>query len=439
MEREEKVEKVQRLLTAYRKTKEMSEREPVTWELHPGTDIARRWTVVTSAYSGLEQTLKYLIAEEKAYTIRELVDLAGQINENADDKERKKYPYRTHNLKWLFSRLREPTQEVVREYFRRFQSLHSYIGIETVDQFLEEVSGPGGTGYERWRYTLIEDRQLPRNSPEALVAIWGTCVAIAEERVWELRRVRMPDEKLAWELSQELESFMLNVSIDRQNAGEPFQDIAPEIRAWLWKGGHPLNAFAEVLWSYSKYGSYGAANVSDWLSDTIKRWATNILTNPAVAGLTSLRAFVERAQGHMQKGASIRWNPKAKRFETVPWSLGIRFQRDLPQNASAIRDPTRQGIRVRALWKAAKESGYRILENREFAGPPDSDVWFCTLEVQAENEKGRVQSILSIWERPNEDHDRLYLVEECPREAMSQQVCVWVVAVCRERLVATWN
>ena len=158
---------------------------------------------------------------------------------------------------------------------------------------------------------------------------------------------------------------------------------------------------------YSKYGSYGAANVSDWLSDTIKRWATNILTNPAVAGLTSLRAFVERAQGHMQNGASIRWNPKAKRFETVPWSLGIRFQRDLPQNASAIRDPTRQGIRVRALWKAAKESGYRILENRAFAGPPDPDVWFCTLEVQAENEKGRVQSILSMWERPNEDHDRL--------------------------------
>ena len=57
MSREEKIEKVQRLLTAHRKTKQVLENEPVTWELHPGTDIARNWTVITAAYSGLEQTI----------------------------------------------------------------------------------------------------------------------------------------------------------------------------------------------------------------------------------------------------------------------------------------------------------------------------------------------------------------------------------------------
>ena len=74
MTRKERIEKVQRLVTARRKTREALEREPVTRELHPGTDIARRWPVITAAYNGLEQTLKYLIAEEKAYTIEELVE-----------------------------------------------------------------------------------------------------------------------------------------------------------------------------------------------------------------------------------------------------------------------------------------------------------------------------------------------------------------------------
>ena len=73
MSREEKLEKVQRLLTAHRKTKEALESEQVTWELHAESDIARKWPVITAAYSGLEQTLKYLIADEKEKSIAELI------------------------------------------------------------------------------------------------------------------------------------------------------------------------------------------------------------------------------------------------------------------------------------------------------------------------------------------------------------------------------
>ena len=425
MTRTEKIEKVQRLLTAHRKTKEMLEREPVTWELHPGTDIARKWTVITAAYSGLEQTFKYLIAEEKAYTIRELIEFAEPDSDAASDGKRKHYPYRTHNLAWLFSQIAESTQEVVQDYFGRFQSLHSYITIEGLDQFLEEVSGPKGTGYERWRYTLIEDKQLPRNSPEALVAIWGVSVAIAEQRIWENQRVRMLDEELAWKLRRQLEIVLQSVSLDRQNAGEPFQDIVPEIRAWLWESGHPLNAFAQVLWCFSRWGSHGVVNASDWLSDVIQRWVTSILNDPAAAGLTPLRTFVERAQGHSSEGASIRWNPNIKRFEAVPWSLDTRFQRDLPPNATVVGDLTWQGPPLRALRKAGKDSGYRVLENRAFVGPTEHDVWFCRVEVQAEDE-GKEKPVLTMWQRRSDDPDLFYMVEECPHEAMSKQVRVWI-------------
>ena len=104
MSRDEKIEKVQRLLTAHRKTKEVLENEPVTWEVHPGSEIARNWTVITAAYSGLEQTMKYLIAEENAQSIAELIERRG----------RKKSPYETHDVAKLFSKLAEPTQDVVR-------------------------------------------------------------------------------------------------------------------------------------------------------------------------------------------------------------------------------------------------------------------------------------------------------------------------------------
>lgn len=149
MSREARMEKVQRLLTAHKKTTEVLEGEPVTRELHPGTDIARNWTVITSAYSGLEQTLKYLIAEECELSIEELIDFIAPQNAEVNELRHGRYPYRTHNLVLLFLKLQEPTQVVVRDFCQRFRSLHSYIGNTDVDQFLTLISGPKGAGYER--------------------------------------------------------------------------------------------------------------------------------------------------------------------------------------------------------------------------------------------------------------------------------------------------
>ena len=114
-------------------------------------------------------------------------------------------------------------------------------------KFLSVVSEADGHGYVRWRYTLIEDRPLPRNSPEALVALWGVCVQIARERAWEKPRARMPNEALSWEFCNQLETLEQNVSIDRQNAGEPFQDIAGETREWLWRTRAPPECLCRRL------------------------------------------------------------------------------------------------------------------------------------------------------------------------------------------------
>ena len=426
MPREARIEKVQRLLTAHEKTKEMLEKEPLTQELHPGTDIARNWTVITAAYSGLEQTLKYLIAEQKGLTITELIDLAVPENTDKVESNAWRYPFRTHNLGWLFSKIEESTQNIVRDFYERFQSLHSYLAIGRVDHFLNLISGPNGAGYERWRYTLIEDKPLPRNSPEALLAIWGVCVQIAQENVWKNQLVWMPDKELANKFCQQLDMLHMDVALERQNAGEPFQDISGEIRDWLWKGGHPLNAFAEVLWHFARYGSHGTESASEWFSDALTKWVTRVLGSPAASNRTSLRAFVDRAQGHTRDGASIRWNPKKQRFQAIPWSLEKRVQDALPPQATLVGDPTRQGIPLNSLWVAAKDSGYHVLENRASNGPQDHGNWFCSLEIHADDAR-KTRPVLSIWQEVEDnDHDRFYVVEECPSEEMSQDIRRWI-------------
>ena len=425
MSRDAGNEKVQRLLTAYKKTKEMLEGEPVTWELHPGTDIARNWMVITAAYSGAEQTLKHLIAEEHGLTIQELIDFTDPNNVDANEHIAKTYPYRTHSLGSLFSKLEKSTQDVVRDFFGRYRSLHSYIAIGSADDFLNRVSGRQGTGYERWRYTLIEDRPIPKNSPEALIAIWGVCVQIAKERLWKNQRVRMPDKELAQTLCHRLEMLLVNVSVDRQNAGEPFQDISGEIRDWLWRGGHPLNAFAEVLWHFARYGSHGVEDVSEWLSDTLTRWVNEVVGSPSASARTSLRAFLTRAQGPTPDGRSMRWNPSRNRFEAIKWSLEQRYSDTLPPQATVIGDLTRHQTRLTTLWVAARDSGYRVLENRAFNGPPGQYIWFCTLAVQ-EEDAGTVQPVLSMWQQRITDHDLFYVVAERALKEVSQPLRRWM-------------
>ena len=124
MSRDAKIDKVQRLLTAHGRTKKVLEGEPVVWELHPGAEIAQNWPVIAAAYSGLEQTIKFLIAQEKDLTVQELFDFSVAENAQANEGVRRTYPYRTHNLGRLFSGLEEPTKETVREFFARYESLH---------------------------------------------------------------------------------------------------------------------------------------------------------------------------------------------------------------------------------------------------------------------------------------------------------------------------
>lgn len=188
-----------------------------------------------------------------------------------------------------------------------------------------------------------------------------------------------------------------------------------------------MNAFADVLWHLSRrYDEHGQTDISEWLSEALTRWANGVLTSPVIEGRTMIHTFVERAQGDMRNGQSVRWNRAANRFEAVPWSLEARHQGILPQVAIEIGGPT--GMRRRALWAAARRSRYRVAENRAFDAPPNEEPRFRTLELQRGDSHDE-KPVLSVWQKEFNITRKFSLVERVHREQVDEHIRTWIEVV----------
>ena len=94
-----------------------------------------------------------------------------------------------------------------------------------------------------------------------------------------------------------------------------------------------------------------------------------------------------------------------------------RLQGKLPPKAIVIGDFIESQNLLTALWRAARESGYQVLENytvrNTFTRPSDQEHWFCTHEIQEEH--GNINPLLSIWQKAGA-HPECYLVVEASEE-----------------------
>ena len=93
-----------RLLTAYAETLESYTRKPAWIEIFGDVALTQQWLTIVATYSGIEQTLKYLIALQKNLTVDELLVENG-ILENPREEPERRTRYRIHQLGTLFSRL----------------------------------------------------------------------------------------------------------------------------------------------------------------------------------------------------------------------------------------------------------------------------------------------------------------------------------------------
>ena len=167
----EKCDKVQRLKTWHEEAKEKLERMT---ENERESNVSQSWCLFFTGYRRLEHALKFLVPEERQISIKELDQEKGSTGDP---------DFNTDIIKELFSLLDECTKKVTREYYERFQSLHSYIQVQKLDKLIEVASDQVEKSKEHQSHTVNEsDDFSPYNCAVALTAILGNCINIAEKQ-----------------------------------------------------------------------------------------------------------------------------------------------------------------------------------------------------------------------------------------------------------------
>ena len=134
-----------RLRTAHAETHENYTRKPAWIEILGDVALAQQWLTIGATYSGIEQTLKYLIALQKDLTVDELLVKNGIVEKPREEPERPTR-YRIHHLGTLFSRLDRQTKEAVEHDYAVWQSLYDYLTIPTCAEFLDRIQGDDNEG-----------------------------------------------------------------------------------------------------------------------------------------------------------------------------------------------------------------------------------------------------------------------------------------------------
>ena len=335
---------------------------PPARDVHEGTSLANAWALITVSYSGVEQSLKFLIAQENHKTV-------GEWSCSDEGRELGK----SHSLMKLFDELDPEAKRVVTEYYERFQSLHSYIQRRSLRGFMEEVSR-GDKGYVLWRYSLVDEgpKGIPKNSPHAMIALWRGLVDLIEFRNRWARLVIMPDENL-WDM---LRSYI------------------PALHRRMEEADHPLNACAEMLWEQYR----GIAPSEDVKSD-LDEWVRQI--GQRADG--DLQQFVWRARGLSERGGGIQWNKARNRFENVPWTLPLEEVDEKPHDAKAI-EISKQGGARQAILRSVHSSGFSVRERMLNRSRGQKELrrggeakWQCTLQAEKSVSPAETCEI-GIWE-----------------------------------------
>ena len=376
---ETKREILQRLKVAQHQTERAFLRDGLLRDLHPGTEIASAWPFITAGYCGIEQTFEFLIANGRGISVEKLVAIPGE--------KKNKFPFKTHDLYVLYRHLDDPARTQLEDYYRILRSLHDYLDVPSIGDFLKIVSNPpdgkAGRGYESWRYSLTDpESRIPRNSPVFLLAIWGAAVMVMEDREYERRSVLTPDQEIMARLCQGLELIMSSVCVRRQDKGLPFENYFEQYQAWVRSHGHPLTALATALRDANRGVGPSQSGASGTLEESLVEWSAWLQKHIEQDANYNVRHFHARALGLPGGAGGIQWNAEERLFEDVPWDLSPEWA-DAPPSGS-FRFDSLNGGRRDSVADFLRRKGLDVRENRHLGAPArsDGDEWLCTLSAE---------------------------------------------------------
>lgn len=390
----------ERLWNAYKQCQSAWESQPAREEICGNYALTNAWPTIVTAYSGVEQAVKLLIALRKGLSVEELLKIRG---DGASGRPR----FQSHNLACLFMELDPEAKTKIGEGFKTFLSLYCFIPYQDVEEFLTEISED--EGYIRWRHCLVEvERQPGRNAPDALLALWR-CLLIELKRTLKWGRGRCVP--LSKEILKELKCLLDQAEKDEVNE-QALQEVHQtgiwrypqfdrDIQNWLGPAENHLSAYARAIHDEynGKTGTSKGTPVA--IAGVLRRWHESLVLR-AREDRTALSVFARRAWGEslswaVPAGPSIAWDNEASRFRPTPWTLEPRTATCAPPDTAIVKDDHPWRSDFRRLRKLAGQHGYSFLENQECKGGKASEQWCRIYEVRSTDPPRR--TILTLWAR----------------------------------------
>ena len=361
-------------------------------------DAAVHWPVVTPLYSGLEQALKVLLADEMERTIEEVGGPKGELARTCQ-----------HHLGKCWDRLKPESRAVIEEHWSQFISLHRYMAegeearpeTATAGAFLWHLSGgEKGGGYERWRYSLIEMHELPKVSVEGMMQIWDSVLQIYEKRIRPGSRqtMRGPLERIVRRINTLWEQASWKAEMEIQQGPEREQYDCAAVRReharWLANHGWYANSAADILWRGER--ALPAADPDGPERVEVRR--TLELLGPILRKELAETEDPSLAEwGRRARTDGIRLQPDSK-GRAAECKMGIhehegRWQEESPEGSIVAYmddEPFRQG---RDTLLMAYSAGYEV---REHAAGRETEEGFG-LWFEATKGEGADKTQIRVW------------------------------------------
>ena len=217
---------VHRVAAALELTDKLWDNSPdIQRDMFPEHEALQAWIWIPGCYSLIEQAFKLL------WATREGVPVERVKNELIKTLPRRA---QAHNLNMLFEKLTPDDREKIDHAYRAYQSLHDYIPIFAVKDFLSKT----GDGYTRWRYLLLEGMEgIPTAHIGAMLEIAGACVTILTNAHFTDHGFHTVDQRIDWAVRNaiggEVRRYVIDYQQQRSLDSEEFQEICKRRKRYV--------------------------------------------------------------------------------------------------------------------------------------------------------------------------------------------------------------
>ena len=235
------------------------------------------WEAITCSYSGIEQAMKCLLKMRGTYI----------------DKEKRHGGHRHHYIGQLFTALAPEEQDVLRRSYAIYRSLHYYIPPKTADTFLDAID----SGYETWRYFLLEGKRPPTTHAGAMLEIWSALTDILQAKVFTNHGLYTVKDRLDRHLQNRQSRAFREDGANSNYWPAMVKEIENHRRVLI-------NYYCDLIYRTTKHGDFQEYERATWLAllDGSNEDDTD----------NDYRYFLERAQT-----TGIIWNEGENQFEAL--------------------------------------------------------------------------------------------------------------------------